>query len=81
MTYRDWETIMFRGNSHNEADNDGNTGIGITYGNSPVEVERGEPATKIDDELVVYGNLQIPNQYVELFGKEAKNKKFKTLVS
>ena len=75
------ETIMFRGNSHDEYDNNGNTGIGITYGNSPVEVERGEPATKIDDELVVYGNLQIPNQYVELFGEEAKNKKFKTLVS
>ena len=44
------ETIMFRGNSHDESDNNGNTGIGITYGNSPVEVERGEPATKIDDE-------------------------------
>ena len=56
------ETIMFKGNSHDEADGNGNTGIGITYGNSPVEVERGEPATKINDELVVYGNLQIPNQ-------------------
>jgi uncharacterized protein YcbK (DUF882 family) len=75
------ETIMFRGNSHNEADNDGNTGIGITYGNSPVEVERGEPATKINDELVVYGNLQIPNQYVELFGDDkAKGKKFKNYI-
>jgi len=75
------ETIMFRGNSHDEADNNGNTGIGITYGNSPVEVERGEPATKINDELVVYGNLQIPNQYVELFGDDkAKGKKFKNYV-
>lgn len=75
------ETIMFRGNSHDESDNNGNTGIGITFGKSRVEVETGEPATKINDELVVYGNLQIPNQYVELFGEEAKNKKFKTLVS
>ena len=75
------ETIMFRGNSHDEADNNGNTGIGITYGNSPVEVERGEPATKINDELVVYGNLQIPNQYVELFGNDkVKGKKFKNYV-
>lgn len=75
------QTIMFRGNSHDESDNDGNTGIGITYGNSPVEVERGEPATKINDELVVYGNLQIPNQYVELFGDDkAKGKKFKNYV-
>ena len=75
------ETIMFRGNSHDEYDNNGNTGIGITYGNSPVEVERGEPATKINDELVVYGNLQIPNQYVELFGDDkAKGKKFKNYV-
>lgn len=75
------ETIMFRGNSHDESDNNGNTGIGITYGNSPVEVERGEPATKINDELVVYGNLQIPNQYVELFGdNKAKGKKFKNYV-
>lgn len=75
------ETIMFRGNSHDESDNNGNTGIGITYGNSPVEVERGEPATKIDDELVVYGNLKIPNQYVELFGDDkAKGKKFKNYI-
>lgn len=75
------QTIMFRGNSHDESDNNGNTGIGITYGNSPVEVERGEPATKINDELVVYGNLQIPNQYVELFGdNKAKGKKFKNYI-
>ena len=75
------ETIMFRGNSHDESDNNGNTGIGITYGNSPVEVERGEPATKINDELVVYGNLKIPNQYVELFGDDkAKGKKFKNYI-
>ena len=74
------ETIMFRGNSHEESDNNGNTGIGITYGNSPVEVERGEPATKINDELVVYGNLST-DKFQDLLGKEAKNKKFKTLVS
>ena len=77
----DGETVMFRGQSHDESDGQGNTGIGVTYGNNPVEVERGEPATKIGEDLVVYGNLQIPNQYVELFGKEAKGKKFKNYVA
>ena len=37
------ETVLFRGQSHNESDGEGNTGIGITYGENPVEVERGEP--------------------------------------
>ena len=68
------ETIMFRGQSHDESDGKGNTGIGITYGDNPVEVERGEPATKIGDDLVVYGNLIIP------FG-EGKGKKFKNYVA
>ena len=78
---QDGETVMFRGQSHDDSDGYGNTGIGITYGDNPVEVERGEPAAKIGDDLVVYGNLQIPNQYVELFGKEAKGKKFKNYVA
>jgi hypothetical protein len=35
------ETVMFRGQSHEEADGQGRTGIGVTYGDNPVEVERG----------------------------------------
>lgn len=81
------ETIMFRGQSHDESDGRGNTGIGITYGENPVEVERGEPAVKLQDgtggdsSLVVFGNLKIPKSYLPFLGNEAKGKKFKTYVS
>lgn len=82
------ETVMFRGKSHDESDGYGNTGIGITYGNSPVEVERGEPAVKLKDgssgeeNLTVYGNLKIPNEYVPLLGDDrAKGKKFKNYIA
>jgi hypothetical protein len=83
------ETVMFRGQSHDESDGRGNTGIGITYGENPVEVERGEPALKLkdggsapgDSSLVVFGNLKIPKAYVPLLGKEAEGKKFKTYVA
>lgn len=80
------ETIMFRGQSHDEADGQGNTGIGITYGQSPVEVERGEPAVKLEDggnseSLVVFGNLKVPNSFVPILGEEAKGKKFKNYVA
>jgi soluble lytic murein transglycosylase-like protein len=82
------ETIMFRGQSHEESDNKGNTGIGITYGDNPVEVERGEPAVKLkngstgEDNLIVYGNLQIP-KYGEamLNDPKASGKKFKNYVA
>ena len=80
------ETIMFRGQSHEESDGQGNTGIGITYGESPVEVERGEPAVKLRDggdseSLVVFGNLKVPNSFVPILGEEAKGKKFKNYVA
>ena len=58
---------MFRGQSHDESDGQGRTGIGIKFGESPVEVERGEPAVKLrdggtgEDSLVVYGNMKIPS--------------------
>jgi hypothetical protein len=79
---------MFRGKSHEESDGKGNTGIGITYGDNPVEVERGEPAIQLKDgssgsnSLTVYGNLKIPNYGVEMLGDpKAKGKKFKNYVS
>ena len=69
------ETVMFRGKSHEEYSPNGETGIGVTYGGNPVEVERGEPMVEleeggeIDPETgepsksgVVFGNLKIPNQ-------------------
>lgn len=83
------ETVMFRGQSHDESDGRGNTGIGITYGENPVEVERGEPAVKLkdggdaagDSSLVVFGNLKIPDAYTPFLGEEAKGKKFKSYVA
>jgi hypothetical protein len=82
------ETVMFKGQSHEETDGQGNTGIGVTYGESPVEVERNEPAIKMKDEstgednMVVYGNLKIPNQFLEAIGDpKAKGMKFKHYVS
>ena len=83
----DGETIMFRGQSHEESDGQGRTGIGVTYGDSPVEVERGEPAVKLQDggeeeSLVVYGNMKIPSYGVsELNDPKAKGKKFKNYVN
>ena len=83
------ETIMFRGNSHN------NDGIGVHYGDSGaslrpyepnVEVEGGEPAVQLPDRsgennLVVFGNLPIPKQYISLLGDpNAKGKRFKGYV-
>jgi hypothetical protein len=82
------ETVMFRGKSHDESDGKGNTGIGITYGDSPVEVERGEPALQLrngsdgDNSLTVYGNLVIPKMGAEMIGNsKAAGKKFKNYVA
>ena len=97
------ETVMFRGQSHDESDGKGNTGIGVKYGkpdsytdyaeegamaDADVEVERNEPATELMDpktkekNLVVFGNLRIPDRYVDLLGDpKAKGKKFKNYVA
>jgi hypothetical protein len=77
-------TVMPRGQSHAESDGKGNTGIGITYGDNPVEVERGEPMVKLkdggtgEDNLVVFGNMKIPNYALSEFDKKAKGRKFKS---
>ena len=94
------ETIMFRGNSHEESNGNGRTGIGVRYGDQPlkpyqdggnananVEVERGEPAMQMPDNtgnqnLVVFGNLRIPNQFIDQLGDpNAKGMKFKNYVA
>jgi hypothetical protein len=83
------ETVMFRGKTHEDG------GIGITYGDNPVEVERGEPMFEMQeggeiDPLtgepkksgVVLGNMKIPSYGVsELEDANAKGKKFKTYVA
>jgi hypothetical protein len=93
------ETVMFKGQSHDETDGKGRSGIGVKYGdggmtdyaqnggNEPdadVEVERNEPAAELIDpktgekNLVVYGNMKIPDYGVKEIGdKKAKGKKFK----
>ena len=66
------ETVAFRGQSHTESDGNGKTGIGITYGNNPVEVERGEPMFEMqaggevnpetgepENTGVVFGNMEV----------------------
>lgn len=82
------ETIMFKGQSHDESDGKGNTGIGVLYGGNPVEVEGGEPALKLrngstgKDNLIVYGNLKINNEFSNLLGDpDSKGKKFKSYVA
>jgi hypothetical protein len=74
------ETVLFRGQSHTDSDGNGQTGIGITYGDNPVEVERGEPmfemqsGGEINPETgepettgVVFGNMQIDKKVVGQF--------------
>ena len=78
------QTIMFKGNSHEEYDGKGRTGIGVTYGNNPVEVENNEPAVKLNDggnesNLVVFGNLQIPKGMLN--DKNADGRKFKSYIA
>jgi hypothetical protein len=74
------ETVLFRGQSHTESDRKGNTGIGITYGDSPVEVERGEPMFEMqsggevnpetgepENTGVVFGNMQVDKRVASQF--------------
>lgn len=73
------QTVMFKGPSHAEG------GIPITYGDSPVEVEGGEPAVKLEGEegvnMVVFGNLKIPKEFVSQLDNKAKNRKFKNYIA
>ncbi len=76
------QTVMFRGKSHAEG------GMPISFGNSPVEVEGGEPAVKLQDggsgqdNLVVFGNMKIPSYGVSEIGdKDAKGMKFKNYIA
>lgn len=75
------ETVMFKGPSHAEG------GMDIKYGKTPVEVEGGEPAVKLEhggrgqENLIIYGDMKIPSYGVsELDDPKAKGKKFKTYI-
>ncbi|MFN9115058.1 MAG: hypothetical protein ACK5XN_33775, partial [Bacteroidota bacterium] len=60
---------------------------GTQNADAHVEVERGEPAAELQDangekNLTVYGNLKIPNQYIDMLGDpKAKGKKFKNYIA
>lgn len=76
------ETVMFRGQSHDDTNSKGQSGIGITYGDNPVEVERGEPMTEMNGGGVVFGNMMMPggkqkfkNYVADLSKVEAKQNK------
>lgn len=84
--YDESETVMFRGQSHDETNSKGQSGIGVTYGDNPVEVERGEPAVKMRDgggeSMLVFGNMKIPFYLANQIGdKNAKGKKFKNYIN
>ena len=82
-------------NSHNYRDpKTGQTGQGIAYGENSVsnneasvEIEGGEPMQKLkqggeEENLVVYGDMYIPDNLVSLIEDDkAKGKKFKNYVS
>jgi hypothetical protein len=80
------ETVEFKGDMHNGSNTQGESGIGASYGGSPVEVEGGEPATRLQDggggeNLAVYGNLTISKDHANLMGiPKAANKKAKNYV-
>jgi len=91
--YAGGDSIQFKGNSHDYRDpKTGQTGIGVAYGEESVanneavvEVEN-EPAQQLRDgggneNLVVYGDLKIPEEFVSEIGDDrAKGKKFKNYV-
>lgn len=70
------QSVLFKGKSHE------NGGIGMTFNDTPVEVEGGEPAVKLDHGLTVFGDMKIPSYGVrELNDPKAINKKFKNYVN
>lgn len=84
----DGVTYMPHGQSHDETDGKGRSGIGITYGDNPVEVERGEPIFQMKDggamanTASVAGNMIMPKYTVDDLGdKNAKGKKFKSYIA
>jgi hypothetical protein len=69
------DSVEADGNSHEKSNGKGQTGIGIQYGDNVVEVEN-EPIQKFDnggqaaDDVVVYGNIKIPNYIAKSAGDE-----------
>lgn len=74
------------GNNHHDSYTD-YAEFGTEQADADVEVERGEPAMEMMDEsgdknMVVFGNLKIPTQFLDQIGDpSAKGKKFKSYVA
>lgn len=82
------ETVMLRGQSHEETDGRGNSGIGMSYGGNMVEAERGEPVAEMqeggavgDTVAVVFGNMEFPNAFADEMKEDVKRKKFKNIAA
>ena len=87
------ETVMLRGQSHEETDGRGNSGIGMSYGGNMVEAERGEPVAEMqeggavgDTSAVVFGNMKTPSYVLSELthpkfkdGKKFEGMKFKNV--
>lgn len=78
----DGETAMLRGPSHED------DGILMAYHGKKIEAEGGEPVVKITDEktgnddLVIFGNMKIPNDFATMLGdNKAGGKKFKNYIA
>lgn len=80
------ETVMFHGQSHDESDGKGRSGIGVTFGQGSVEVQRNEPAVKLQDggspddtNLTVFGGMQIGKSVAQSIGDpKAASKKYQS---
>lgn len=80
------------GQSHNESDGKGNTGIGIDFHGNKVEIERKEPIVKLrdggtgDENLTVFGNIIVKDPLAKLLdnrkvdNKDIAGMKFKHIV-
>lgn len=83
------ESIEFKGKYHSQSAGNGKTGIGITFGESPVEVENGEPGQKMsnggsanDESFIVFGAKDWSNVFdPELNFANVSGKKIKSRVN
>lgn len=79
------DSVEAEGNSHDKSNGRGQTGIGVQYGDNIVEVEN-EPIQKFNnggssDDVVVYGDINIPNYVAKNAGDEKlEGVKFKKAV-
>ena len=75
------ETVVFRGQSHTDSDGKGNTGIGITYGENPVEVERGEPMFEMESGGEINPETGEPENTGVVFGNMKVDKKIASQIN